>query len=395
MSRPNLSAVTEWESRGRTAHSHWDGVEVQRIFHMRPYSQAHQVAAALEGSVYYEADGGGSRWVRALPARDPYCPECYCNEVRIDHVDPQKDSISFSPSIRWSRFIVKKSPEAQVAHFLERTRLVGEEPAGGAFLTASYRPLVSAYRPFVSPGDEEEGPSEYELAKQFDWIEPRFMPGNLTVPWPEGLNCNSSRTIQQPFIAQVPPETAKPIHLPVHEFTIRRLLVGSIPWQTINWLTNTVNAGVKTYESVGEALSGWGWPYREDQNRTDLPRFLPGTLRFDKCEVVDHYSRTAANNKWFELIYHFSWLCFQDHNVYDRNGYLLNGGNLTDVTWNHVLMSPSHFLKHSPFGWYFVFKSKVVNWRVAWSPFVTKIIRGQGPLYAPGDFDALFDLQST
>ena len=391
MSVPDLSKVTKWESRSRTVHSHWDGLEVQRVFRMRPFSEAYQVQAALEGSVYRETTT--SDWTRRLPARDAYYPDCYCNETRIDHVDPQKDSISFSPSIRWSRFLATKDAETQLLDFLERTRLVGEQPAGGAFLTASYRPLVSAYIPQVSPGDPDSQPSDLERSKMFDWIGPTFTPGAKSIPWPLGLGVQVAGF--QPFSAHVPPDAANPVHVPTHGFTIRRLLVGKIPWKTINALTNTVNSGLLPSEGMTAAnmLEGPGWPYRENRATTTLPLFPPGTLRFDKCEVKNHYSPIAAHQHWHELTYHFSWLCLSSKNVHDAAGLDLTAlGGLAPVTWNHVLMRPTKLTDKAPVGWYFV--QKYSPWTIVRLPFIRNVTVADGPIYGPSDFDTLFDLQA-
>ncbi len=373
----NLSGVRTFQSRGRTTHVAWDGLEIQKEFYLDPFGSAPAVVEALQGSVFQDDD---KQWKRRIPAIDPYYDNCFCNEARIDHIDSQKKSITISTDLEFAPGLAEAAvPNVDnYRRFMAQVNTVRDIPAGGCFITASYRPLLSAYLPEILPSFTEE---QKQLARSpmFDWIDPQWVPGFETVPWPDGLAAVFRHGVTGiPVLHSVPPSSAKPIVVPVIEFTIRRLLIGAVPWNTINRLNMVVN---------DSTWPGDNWP--QVRFRKLFPK---GTLRFEGAEVLEHYSPATPGGFWFELIYHFRWLSLEDFSlVHDDTG--LQRGRT--VTWNHVLISPDAGLLGSlglttrDAGWYHASKLDLLNW-APWLGGDTI-----GPIYNLGLFDPLFDLQST
>ena len=361
----DLTGIQNFESRGKTVHSHYDGREIRRIFHLEPYSKAPDVVEGMLGSVTREGDT--ANWTRHFPVQDPQYADCYCNEVRTDLIDPRACSVSGTLGL--DSLKVSGAPQAAYTMFMQQVNSVPDDPAGGCFLTASYRPLISAYQPGYS-AHEQDG-------RIFDWINPDFTPAVRTSPWPDGLLIAVKDPNNVPIATPgVPDEVAQPVNIPVIEFSVKRLLVGEVPYSRLNSLLNTVNQA--------------SWPV--DGSRLALPTFAKGTLRFDNYKIIKHYSRASTNGFWYELVYYFLWLSLKDKPVYGEDGELSGENGFHDVTWNHCLMRPRLQLPAFPdilaldLGWYFVVKTKKANW--AKSEYVSQI----GPLYSFADFDPLFRL---
>ncbi len=380
----DLTSLRSIAHRSRTTHIAWDGLEVQKQFYVDPFTVAPAVVEALQGSVFQEAD---KTWVRRLPAVDPYYPYCYCNEALIDQVDPEKQSMAISPALG----VVVDEDEPDIPNVINYDRLmskvntVGEEAAGGAFITAHYRPLISALVPPLAvsadPGPAAEAAFALQDSKMFDWIDPQWLPGVKTVAWPDGMGVIVRHGFTGlPAAIRLPKGVADQVTVPITEFSIRRLLVGRIPWKTISSISNCVNhVDWPTNVTSGEGNIRFEGLFKEE------------TLKFDGAEIVEHYSPASDGGFWYEIIYHFQWLHLEEPNVYDANGRLDPRGV---VTWNHALVTPEVGLlgavgltKRDP-GWYIVNKFDLANW----APWAFGSVAGT--LYKIAPFDQLFDLQA-
>ena len=347
--------LRELESRGRTSHVHWDGCEVQRAFYVNHFRAAPDVCAALLGFVLRGVSGaGGSIYVRYLPAFDPYYNQIlYCNEARWDHVDGDKKSISNSPPIGGAAGDV---PALNAyLHFKEQVNTVRERGEGGAFITASYRPLISGYHPqrynnILTAADRD---------RQFDFIDPILTSGTQTIPWPDGFQIVKVGKIGGiGNWDNVSAEVVDPVAIPLIEFSIRRMFLGKVPYRALDALLRYVNAEAWPAGTPGDLV--WPWTF---------PQFPAHTLRFDSYEETRHWSQSSDLNKWHELKLNFSWRNHYDTEVRDSNGRLLEGSH--PVTWNHILINPFN----ADLGWYPVYR----NWDTH-----------RSRLYLLGDFDALF-----
>ncbi len=370
----DLSGITKLESRSRTVHVAWDGLEIQREFHVIPFGSGPAFVEALQGSVFREPDG---QWVRRLPAVDPFYSYCYCNEARIDQIDPAKESIGVSPSL--DLHIDENEPVIPNVVNYERVMTAvnetKEEAAGGCFVHASYRPLISAYTP------PSEGALELHRSRMFDWIDPQWLPGFKTVAWPDGMGVIVRHWITGlPAGVSLPEGVADQVTVPISEFSVRRLLIGNVPWDTISGLSNCVNS---SDWPVTNAIGADHIRFKE--------LFKKGTLKFDGAEIVEHYSPASLDGFWYEIIYHFQWLHLEEPNVYGTDGRIDPRGI---VTWNHVLITPDQgildklgVLRSDP-GWYIVEKFDLANW----APWLFGSTAGT--LYKSVNFDQLFDLQA-
>lgn len=362
--------LREVESRGRTSHVHWDGCEVQRQLYCNHYWTAPHVCAALLGFVLRGVDGtGGAIFTRYLPAFDPiYDQILYCNEARWDHVDGDKKSISNASPIGGAAGNVTKVQA--YSHFMFEINRVGENKVvvdndgsitegvpGGAFITASYRPLISAYRGPYGVLDE------VGRHRQFDFMDPVLTPGVQTIPWPDGLQLvKRGKTFGNTNPDNISGELADPITIPLIEFTIRRMFLGKVPHQRFSELQNTVNEDAWP---SGQANSDQ-WPYT-------LPQFPAHTLRFDGYTETRHWSQSSNLNQWHEVEFHFSWRNYRDFPIMDLNG---DSTGRTWVTWNHALANPFD----ADLAWYRVRRN---------SGLLFDGVGGED-LYTSSDFDTLF-----
>lgn len=325
--------LLDLEARGRTSHVHWDGCEVQRQFYVNHYSAAPHVCAALLGFVLNE----GAVYKRYLPASDPiYDRILYCNEARWDHVD--KQSISAAAPLNATAGNV--SNIQAYSHLMWQINRVGENKVtvtdeglitegvpGGAFITASYRPLISAYHGDAyssGPGDPVP-PRE----RQFDFMDPQFVPGSATIPWPLGVETRRYATFPSSLLIYdpVPEESAEAIRIPVNEFSIRRMFLGRVPYEVLDAMVGTVNSVAWPVGNPGEI----DWPW-------SLPQFPAETLRFENYEATQHWSQSSFREAWFEVRLVFSHRNKWDV-VYDRNAVRTAHG---PVTWNHAFFKPGN-----------------------------------------------------
>ena len=396
-----LEGIEQFESRGSTVHTHSDGREIQRTFYLEPYRMAPAVVAAMQGSIAGEASSPGRiDWPvahRLFPARDPVYPECYCNEVKVTAIDPRAIANSDGLALNFPIVLGRSDAEQQTADatrhrlFMFNLNRIPDTPAGGCFLTASYRPLISGWK-----SNDEDNLQVFESAtdQRFDWINPHFVPSVRTVPWPDGFRiATGPATVTNPLTPVVPDEVAQPVNIPVKEFTVKRLFVDRPRYDLLDSLLNTVNA------------SSWPDPWPDTISPggyyLGIPQFAPGTLRFDSYEVIEHHSPIPNRPGWYELVYHFSWINLRDKPVFNELNELSGDQGYDWVTWNHVLMRPIYTdltqkltlgaLKpvYGDLGWYFVVKVQKAKWRT--SP-VFGIPMEVGPLYSRATFDNMFML---
>lgn len=303
-----LPHLVHFESRGRTSHVHWDGCEVQRQFYIDRFKAAPHACAALLGFVLQE----GTRFVRYLPAVDTYYDEIlYCNEAKWDHVE--KKAISNSTAIDP---VARNLDQAQAyVNFMERVNRIAERPEGGAFINASYRPLISAYHGDAY-GHRADPPNRF---RQFDFMDPVIVPGNKTYPWPLGLVVKPS----QPFTREidVPPEVADPLMLPTKQLSMRRMFLGRVPYEILDAALGAVNNA--PWPAGNPREIDWAWT---------IPQFPKETLRFESYEVTPHWSQLSVRNVWFEVKLNFTAIAFRGSPVYDSDEVKSDIG---DVTWNH------------------------------------------------------------
>lgn len=374
MAYPDLQLIVEFESRGRRSHIHWDGAEVQREFYCRPFRAAPQACAALVGYV----ERTGQSYTRRLPAIDPYYNQiCYCNEARWEHVDGGKGSIAYSQGVAAQTPDFDPIPADTYNHFMAQVNTVPElsailpanpteadvqrvqdELAHGAFITASYRPLISAYTGLYGVPDRD---------RQFDWMNPLIVPGLRTIPWPDGLFIKQHPTGNRP----VPTEVSEPIPIPIKELTIRRLLLGKVPYTYFDLFLGKVNFAAWPTGDYGEE----SWAYT-------IPQFPAETVKFESYEVIPHWSQLSERNLWYEVVFHFSIISLHDVRVNDADGQQQSGRK--PVTWNHALFRPA-ILRVIPTA------AKVEWWYVHRNDGITINIGEEGgPLYGKIPFDGLF-----
>lgn len=360
------------QSSEREVHTSSSGIEILRKFSFEPYDSHPAVLDALQG--YVRKDDKGL-WKRTLPARDPYIRSCYCNEARVELLDPA--SLTTSPDIqKAARAKLGVDPNVDPAgemngdppgketlrDILEVQKEDPRDGTGGGYITASYRPLITAWLKDKSP-------------RMFDWIDPQFKPGFKQVKWPEGLVVKiEGRT--GPFPLNVPDEIAEPISIPVIDFSIRRILVGEPPFYAAELLAGCVNKDI--------------WPYPTAD--FTLPTFQKETLKFEGMDIENRLD--SKGNQIFEIILHFSWINLQDMPVHDKDGKASD--KLVSVTWNHIFMNPNPWGLTGdvyPTGWYYVQREKDVflgPLKLGYIAGLFEIPATAGSLFTKSDFDRLF-----
>ena len=334
------------EQIDRTVHTTDSGIEIVRRFYIEPYESHPEFLTILRGSV----SKPGDQWIRTPPSHDPYIPNCYCNEARVDFA--HEDAMASSPSIQ---------DVGGVRASLEDHQEKPAEGTAGAIVTAHYRPLITAW-----DGEDNLGHSRW------DWLDWRIDPGVRQLPWPDGLFVNGPLW---DWPTAVPTEAGAPIAVCLHEFSIRRILVPQIPWEMIQMCAGCVNRDVfPTIPPVNQVL----------------PTFPPRTLKFNG--VTQQCMVDPNGKRWYELTYHFSWINQWDAWITDAHGNKESGW----ITWNHVFIHPEALfgLIGEYTGWYEVtrglpFSIGPVTVPIFGLPFLQ--LRG-GRLYNEADFMPLFQL---
>lgn len=343
--------VTKFQCVSRKVQTTSSGIRIERAFYFEPYGAFPEVLKALQGMVKGE---------RTLPARDPYIPNCFCNECHLTM--PGGDyALTTSPSLDEARDADGKI----VTSIKERSELLKEKPIAGGVgghVVAIYRPLITAR---IAP----EGDKKPE--NSFSWIDPTFMPVMKQIPWPDGMFIATGAAIFRN--KSVPKEAGLPIHVPVIEFSIRQLLLEYPPWDAIG--------------SVAGCINSDRWP-EPGMAQNTLPNFVRGTLKFEAPQVVNRMD--AAGRRWYEVTYNFSWLRYGDTGVHGEDGATLGPKNAVNpVTWNHVFMRPSFFgFQANKLGWYHVLRDEADGFfRLADNPLFRQ---SGGSLYNYTTFGHLF-----
>jgi hypothetical protein len=321
--------LREFESRGRTSHIHWDGCEVQRQFYVDDYRAAPEVCGALLGFVLWTGNG----YQRYLPAFDPYYNQIlYCNEARWDHVDGDKKSISNSPAIAGAPAEVPA--EEAYLHFRDKVNTVREEAEGGAFITASYRPLISAYHGDRYGIFSESNP---DRDRQFDFMDPQITAGSKTIPWPDGMVVRTDADILK--WTAVSEEVADPVTIPTKDMTIRRMFLGEVPYAGYDAALGKVNNAAWPVGNPGTIQ----WPWT-------IPQFPAHTLRFDSYNVIRHWSQHSRANIWYEVELNFSAISLVEDGVHNSEGTYIG---VAPVTWQHVFLDPGIRFR---LGWFWCYR---------------------------------------
>ncbi len=320
----------------RTVHTTSSGIEITRLFYVKPYAFHTLVMQRLQGSVQ---DGQ-----RLAPLRDPYIRNCYCNECVTTFADPRvnagADSLDEDGGDVGEQLEVLKEPLPNTA---------------GAFVTAHYRPLITAF-----PTDDPNG-------TQWDWIDPIVQPGIRQIRWPLGLYIS----IDSPFFGAgspdaVPDDSGDPLTIVIHDVSIRRILVDQVDWDGIAAAAGTVNR--RPFPS--------GLP-----NNKVLPIFRPGTLKYMGSDVVNMLD--ASGNRWYEVTHRFKWITHWSRITMDALGQAKDNW----ITWNHILMRP----RTAQLGWYPVWQAQDQNSiLVALQGVADGFAARGGPLHNEADFMELF-----
>jgi hypothetical protein len=152
----------------------------------------------------------------------------------------------------------------------------------------------------------------------FDYVDPQFHPCSRTFPangWPGEQNsfCVASAIVGTPARMPNAGNSALLVTETWQEFTIRRVMCPSVPWDTIRQLTGRIN-GQTHWQPANMTIPG-------------LPNndFRQGTLRFDSAEPVLRTVPKCFSSdptqflpvlggvpytqvmQWWDIIYTFSW----------------------------------------------------------------------------------------
>jgi len=291
---------TKIEQMNRTVHTSQSGIEIVRTFYVEPYDSHPAVLKELQGGVDVtrNADGKATSWERTAPARDTYIRNCYCTECVVNFADP--DAMASSLGLQ---------DDPALGTLLEKLEGQPEKTAlgtAGAIITAHYRPLITAWK-----SSDPDNPDD----DVWDWIDPQFVPGSRQIAWPDGLYITNGIDVDS-----VPDDAGEALRIPISDFSIKRMFVGSIPWGTIDRMAGTVNA--VDFPGPGGAAAG-------------LPNFAPRTLKFmgaDTPTMID-----SEGERWYEITYRFRWISYYTDRLTDVLGVDSEG----PVTWNHVFTNTS------------------------------------------------------
>ena len=216
-----------------------------------------------------------------------------------------------------------------------RTALPGQ---CGAYLEAVYRPLPTVYT--------ESGQIPLTWANPqnaFDYVDPQMYPASGAVPTNHSLYVLPDASALSWGIAV---DGNPQLTDTWQEFTIRRVMCPTVPWNTIRQLTNRINQS-RAWTPANMTIPG-------------LPgnTFSIGTLRFDSAEPIKRvmpYCFDSSGNvligatgdipitqqvSWWDILYKFSWRTkYAPWRAYD--GTLQP---ITQLSWNHTWFDGIGFL---------------------------------------------------
>jgi hypothetical protein len=155
------------------------------------------------------------------------------------------------------------------------------------------------------------------------------------------------------------------------EFTIRRVMCPSVPWATINQLTNRIN-GLQAWAPTWMTLEGLNLPVFGNTINNSFPA---GTLRFDSAEPIKRVVPAAYQSDgttpildpnslpitrpmtWWDITYKFSWRVIWEWwispNLEEDASDYWSWEGPEWITWNRVFAGPfSSGTAYSPSAWY-------------------------------------------
>ena len=169
----------------------------------------------------------------------------------------------------------------------------------GAYIEAIFRPLTTCYK-----FPDSSAISNSDRIKAFDYLDPQWNLCSKTIPTGKSL-----QVLHYKSLSSTPLGEDGLITETWREFTIRRVMCPSVPWQTIAALTNRINQSAYT-PAFCTILSG---------NNT----FPARCLRYDGAEVVRRIMPTCtydgttifaqdgipttAPMYWYDIVHKFSW----------------------------------------------------------------------------------------
>ena len=296
--------VSIFEAVNRNVRIGTNGTEIATTFYIEPATAAPIAVTALLGYVSVPQtpstfptftngswQGGNivaeSAYMREPPVWDHEFPYCYCVEAHPRPFD-QKSITSCATLMSASnmtgvaytdiRNAAKKpinfnGPQGLADDGMSNTNVLPPERAMcGAYIEAIYRPLSSIYNMPGSYPSYTGRPTKPDYVRRFDYVDPQFHPCSRMFPFGGAANlyfggypfpeANSSAQLTESWL----------------EFTIRRVMCPSVPYQTIAQLTGRIN-GLKAWTPANMTVPGL-------PNNT----FPQGTLRFDGADIFPHYA---------------------------------------------------------------------------------------------------------
>jgi hypothetical protein len=351
------SYINLLEVKDRRCRITTTGTEIVTTFYCEPASAAPLVISALLGRV---TGNSQATYARELPAADHDFPYCYCVEAHPVTMDPRQatGTASILPKVTGLDYDDIRAALAKPINLNGPQSLSADGKSNdatptrgycGIFIEAIYRPLLSRYKT-GSPWDATP-------EKAFDYVDPQFSPCSKAIPisascyvlydtnkWGSyGTSIGSSPQLVETW----------------QNFTIRRVMCPTVPWNTIRQLANRING-----------LADWT-PMNFDIPGLPNNTFPKGTLRFDFAEPISRIVPTCLGSTsadvfsdikgnpitkpmmWWDIVLTFSWrTTFAPWT--DSTGAPNTAGQ---ISWNcdwfdgqRMITAP--ILGNAPAGWY-------------------------------------------
>ena len=360
--------LTLLEPVDRKVRATTTGMEIHTTFYVEPASAAPLVVCALLGGVTANTSAG----LRIYPAHDHEYPFCYCTEAHPSPMD--RRSASGAPSILPLGWPNGDTTLQQLQAALDKPIIFdgrqtlksdgsGYDPTAistkrnlcGEYIEAVYRPLSTVFN----------GLGTGAVTGAFDYIDPQFYPCSRSLPGPPG-SLYARYAVDHAVGARVNYAVDAAANLGVetwNEFTIRRVMCPSVPWETIRQLQTRIN-GLQAWTPASMTIPGL-------LNN----KFPKGTLRFDSAEPIKRVIPSCFDSngnllgtkdnlpitqpsQWWDILYKFSWRAIYDYwYTVDVTGDPLFPPLVTNgpdwISWDFVFTGPFGSLGgYSPVGWY-------------------------------------------
>ena len=356
--KPKLSLLEWVDRRERITTS---GTEIVATIYCEPASSGPMVIAALLGYV----TGNTINSKRVLPIQDPVYSYCYCVEAHRKPMDPRvvaNDQCMTPSEANYDANAFKAVRDALLTRvYFDGPRTIPpnggtlyaqpEDKKGkcGCYIEAIFRPLLTAY----------SMSEDLAFSGSFDYVDPQFFPCYRTFNNNNALyalpDINPNHWLTKNY--KIGEETQ--FTETWQEITIRRLMCPTVPWQTINKLTNTINF---------DTWTPWLFTLPSLPSIGGVKGFPPGTLRFDGCTptkritpsvLQDDNDETSfkldsfgnpickQNISW-DITLKFSWRTIWNWWI-DVEGVQQDPGW---ITWNMQFGGPFGKLLASPAAWY-------------------------------------------